>query len=115
MAFSLAVQASRHKGRTEGLSNFSHLLINEKASLICLPKMTPVGDILQSGSGVFLSCRRARRSPSVSTEPDGPTLSMSVRFAFFTATSARPLDRGKWADETLWCTPHRERNESSML
>ena len=109
IAFSFADQASRHIGRMDGFSNLVHLLTNENASLMGLPNITSAGDTLQSGSGVFLSCSMARNSPSLSSEPVGPMLSIRVRLAFLTATSARPLDCGKATEDMRWWTPHRDR------
>ena len=102
IAFSFADQASRHIGRMDGFSNLVHLLTNENASLMGLPNITSAGDTLQSGSGVFLSCSMARNSPSLSSEPVGPMLSIRVRLAFLTATSARPLDCGKATEDMRW-------------
>ena len=47
---------------------------------------------------------------SLLRDPFGPTHVSKRRFTFLTATSARPLDCGLYAEDSLWCTPHRDRN-----
>ena len=68
------------------------------------------GDRLQSGSGVFLNWSRALKNLSLSRVPLGPKFARIRRLVAFTATSARPLDWGKYADDTLCLTPHLSRN-----
>ena len=94
MASSFWDHASRHVGRIDGLLYLMHRLVKEKASRMGLPNTTCAGDILQSGSGVLRAWSNARRRPSLFRDPVGPTLSISMRFAFLTATSARPLTGG---------------------
>ena len=100
-ADSFADHASLQIGFIALLLNLSSLLIKEKASLIGLPKTISAGDILQSGSGVFLSCSNALRNLSLSRLPDGLMLDLSKRLADLTATSARPFDCGWYADDFL--------------
>ena len=47
---------------------------------------------------------------SLLRDPFGLTHVSKRRFTFLTATSARPLDCGLYAEDSLWCTPHRDRN-----
>ena len=54
--------------------------------------MICVGERLQSGSGVLLSCNMARKKRSWSRLPVGPVLDSRRRLVVFTATSARPFD-----------------------
>ena len=91
---SFNAQASRHVGRIFGLENFSRRFTNDKVSLSGLPKIICAGDMSQSGSGVFLSCRRARRKRSLSSEPVGPILDLKSLLVVLTATSALPFDCG---------------------
>ena len=91
-ADSFADHASLHVAFTASLLNFSSLLTKPKASLIGLPKIISEGDILQSGSGVFLNCMSAFRNLSLSRLPDGPILDLNKCLADLTATSARPFD-----------------------
>ena len=58
------------------------------------PNTISAGDMMQSGTGVFRNCNTARINVSVFRVPDGPMLSNSSRSAAFTATFARPFDRG---------------------
>ena len=44
--------------------------------------------------------------PFVSSRPVGVHWSRSSRFTDFTATSARPFDLGKWAEDSLCLTFH---------
>lgn len=62
--------------------------------------------MFQSGSGVFRICIIARKNLSVSKMPDGPVFDRSSCFVALTATSARQLDWGLYAEESLWETPH---------
>ena len=71
-------------GRIDGLLYLMHRLVKEKASRMGLPNTTCAGDILQSGSGVLRAWSNARRRPSLFRDPVGPTLSISMRFAFLT-------------------------------
>ena len=71
--------------------------------------MICAGEILQSGSGVLRNCNMARRNRSLSRLPVGPVLDTRSRFAVLTATSARPFDWGKYADETRWPMPQRRK------
>ena len=64
-----------------------------------LPNTISAGEMLQSGSGVLRTCRMALRKLSLSSDPFEPTFSISIRFAFLTATSARPLLCGKYAED----------------
>ena len=98
--------ASRHVGRIDGLLYLMHRLMKEKASRMGLPNTTCAGDILQSGSGVLRAWSNARRRPSLFRDPVEPTLSISMRFVFLTATSARPFDWGKYAEDMRWRTSH---------
>ena len=94
MAFSLRDHALRHSGCTDGLLNLEQRLTKEKASLIGRPNTISAGDMLQSGSGVLRIWSMARRKLSLSNEPVEPIFSIRMRFAYLTATSARPLDCG---------------------
>ena len=78
IAFSFADQASRNIGRLDGFSNlvYNIMLTIENAYLVGLPNIISEGDTLQTWSGVFLSCSMARDSPSLSSEPVGPMLSI---------------------------------------
>ena len=114
-ASSFADHASLHVDRMWGLSNLGRRLTNEKESLICLPKIISAGEILQSGSGVFLTCRRARKRRSLLRDPDGPIFSRRRRLHFLTATSARPLDWGKWDEDNRCRTPQRLRKLSVLV
>ena len=57
-----------------------------KASLMGLPKTIWAGEMLQSGSGVFLICIIARKNLSVSSDPEGPVLARRRRLVDLTAT-----------------------------
>ena len=92
---SLAFQISCHLDWTAQLLKKGWRLMKLKASRKSRPKITWAGDNLLSLSGVFRTCKRALRRLSVLRDPFGLMLSVSSRFAFLTATSARPLDWGK--------------------
>ncbi len=77
--------------------------------------MICAGDKLQSQSGVFRSCRIARKKRSWSRFPVGAVLDIRSRFAVLTATSALPLDRGKMTEDTRCCTFHERRKVSVLL
>ena len=74
--------ASRHLGRIDGFLYLMHRLMEKKASRMGLPNTTCAGDILQSGSGILRAWSNARSRPSLFRDPVGPTLSISMRFAF---------------------------------
>ena len=76
-----------------------HRLMKEKYSQMGLTNTSCAGDVLHSVSGVLRAWSNARRRPSLARDPTGPTLSISMRFAFLTATSARPFDWGKYAED----------------
>ena len=59
-----------------------------------------------TASGVFRWASRARARASVSREPPGPRLSLTILFADLTATSARLLERAWYADEIRCFIPH---------
>ena len=63
------------------------------------PKTISAGEMLQSGSGVFLSCIIARRKRSLLRIPDGEVFERSRRLVALTDTSARQLDCGLCADD----------------
>lgn len=109
-AVSLEAQASRQVGWTATFEYFSSRLMNLKASRMGRPKIIWAGEILQSGSGVFLSWRRARRSLSLSRVPDELVFALRSLLADFTATSARPFDCGWYADDFRCLIPHLVRN-----
>ena len=69
--------------------------------------MTSDGETLQSGSGVLCNWSIALIKRSLSSDPVGPTFARKRRFADFTATSARPLDCGKYADDRRCRMSHR--------
>ena len=106
-ANSLLFQTSFQVLSMAGLSNLIYLLTNEKASRNGLPKRICGGDTLQSLSGVLPSCSMPCRKLSVSRVPDGPIQDKRNRLTFLTATSALPLDLGKYAEDILCFTPHR--------
>ena len=64
--------------------------------------MISAADKLQSRTAVFRSQRMARRKLSWLRLPGDPVLEVRRRLAVLTATSARPFDCGKWAEE-MWC------------
>lgn len=68
--------------------------MNENASRIGRPNTICAGDTLQSGSGVFLSCRRARSRLSLFNDPDGFVFDLRSLLVDLTATSALPFDCG---------------------
>ena len=105
-ASSLAAHASRQIGWIAGFVNFGHLFRNENASRRGRPNNTWAGDNLHSGSGVLRSCNMPRINWWLLRVPPGPMHDFKSLFAFFTATSALPLDWGLYAAELLWCTPH---------
>ena len=74
-------------------------LMKESTSRMGLPNTAYAGDILRSGSGVLRAWSIACRRPSLYRDPLELTLSISMRFAFLTAISARPFDRGKYAED----------------
>ena len=73
------------------------------------PNRQAVGDILVSGSGLFLYWRRALWNRSVKAPP-GPVLPASSLLMVFTATLARQLACGWYAEAVLWWTPQFTRN-----
>ena len=75
-----------------GLENFSSRLTKVSESRSSRPNMICAGDKLQSRSGVFHSCKIARKKQSWSRFPVGPVLDIRSLLAVFTATSALPLD-----------------------
>ena len=89
--------------------------MNENASRIGRPNTICAGDMLQSGSGVFLSCRRARSSLSLSSDPDGFVFALRSLLVVLTATSARPLDCGWYAEDLRCFTPQFARNSCVVL
>ncbi len=74
-------------------------------SRIGWPKTHIAGEILVTGSGVFLYCRMARWTASVSRSPFSPVLSVMRRFIVFTPISALQLLWGNATDDRRWCTP----------
>ena len=60
--------------------------------------------------GVFLYCKMARAALSLSREPWVSVLPLTILFAVFTASSARPLDWGYATEDRLCFTPHVWRN-----
>ena len=74
-----------------------------------LPKRHVAGDILVSGSGPFRYWSSALWNASDSA-PLGPVLPAISRFIDFTATSARQLAWGWYADDMRWWTPQLVRN-----
>ena len=66
------------------------------------PRRSSAGDMPMALSGVLRCCSRARVSLMPSGRPSGPTLSLIMRFADLTATSARQFACGK-ATEVRRC------------
>ena len=113
-ASSLAVHAWRQSGRMCGLENFSNRLTKVSESRRGRPKIICAGDRLQSRSGVFRSCRMARKNRSWSRLPVGPVLDIKSCLAALTATSALPFDWGKLTDDTRCFTFHKRRKVSVL-
>ena len=111
---SLKAHASFKTERMLGLPYLGFLLMNERQSLMGRPKSISVGEMFQSGSGMFLTFRRARNNFSLFKEPFSSMLSIRSLLHFITATSALPLDLGKYDDEFLWCTSYRAKNCSIL-
>ena len=59
---------------------------------------------------MFLNWSKALKNLSQSRVPVGPRFACIRRLVAFTATSARPLDWGWYAEDTLCLTPHLSRN-----
>ena len=114
-ADSFDAQASRQVGWIAGFEYFSRRLMKAKASRMGRPKIIWAGEMLQSGSGVFLSWRSARRIRSLSSVPDEFTFDLRSLLAVLTATSARPFDCGWYADDLRCLTPHLVRNSCVAL
>ena len=81
-----------------------------RKSLIGCPNITCAGLIPVSLSGVFLWVRSALLKLSVSRLPVVDTLSLSILLADLTPNSARWLEWGKWAEESLCLTAQSFRN-----
>ena len=105
-ASSLVHHASRQVRRIKRLEKVASRLTNEKASRKGWPKTISAGDKSQSGSGVLRSCNKARRNESLFKSLLGLILDMRSLFAALTATSARPMDWGKLAEETRCLMSH---------
>ena len=82
-------------------------------SFSCRPNK--IWESLQPRSGVFLCVRRARTILSLVKFPSGPTFSIKRRFVAFTASSAIPLEDGRYADDIRCRTPHLSRKVSVAL
>ena len=68
------------------------------------------GCVCRGMVGVFLFCRMARAALSLSREPWASVFPLTILFAVFTASSARPLDWGYVTEDRLCFTPHVWRN-----
>ena len=90
--------------------NFRKPWPNKNVSRRGFPNKIWDGESLLQGSGVFRSCIMARMNLSLLIEPLWPTLVRSSRLVDFTATSARPFERGQYADDTRCLTHHVLRN-----
>ena len=86
--------------------NFSRQLAKANASRNGRPNKIWAGERWQLESGVLRSCSMAFKKLSVFKDPEGPIFERKSLLAVLTATSARPFDCGKYAEDSRWLTPH---------
>ena len=115
IASSFVAQASLHVDLVWGFPYLDSLITKDNASQSGRPKIISAGDTLQSGSGVFLTCRRAISNLSLFSDPAALMYSIRRRLHFFTATSARPFDCGKCENDLRCLTPHLWKKIKSFL